>query len=103
MVKQLKYQFFLHFIFLMVLGLLIFKPVYHYTAHFNDDEDIELSEETSEPQEEDCCDIEDLYYFSAFDYSCNDIASIVKSSKKRYIRQIIEVYKDVLIPPPKFI
>jgi hypothetical protein len=89
----------------MVLGLLIFKPIYHYASHFNEDNEIELCEDLSEDplQEEGCFNVDDFYYLTTFNFSVDDITSFIKKSKTRYNRQFIEVYTDVLIPPPKFI
>jgi hypothetical protein len=91
----------------MVLALLIFKPVYYYATHFNEDNGMELCEDSSEEplqeEDDDCFDVNDFYYLSTFNFSINDVTSYIKKSKKRYNRQFIEVYVDVLIPPPKFI
>jgi len=103
--KQVKYQFLVHTVLIMVLGFLVFKPIYNYTSHLFDDTEIELCEDLSENplEEDDCFEMNDLYYLSIFDYSIQDVTSIIKKSKKRFNLQYIEVYADVLIPPPKFI
>ncbi len=104
MIKTSKYHFMLLIIFMIVLSVLTFKPIYHLTNLLNDD-DIELCEKSQEEpiEENDCCNTEDLFCFINFDFGVDDITSIIKKSKNRYIRQIIEIYKDVLIPPPKSI
>jgi len=105
MTKALRYQIILKLIYSLVLVLFVIKPVYHYVSHFNDDENIELCEDSTESplEEEDCCDTDDFFCMTSYNFTVNDVTSIIKTSKKRYMRQIIEVYTDVLIPPPKFL
>ena len=103
MTKKVKYQFYTQIIFIMVLGILVFKPIYHLVNHLNDDEDIELCEDSSEEEQKDNdgCEDEIEFYFTQHNIDISVFKSINNQSFCFSPTDYFEVYRDILIPPPR--